>query len=93
MKPKKIARKLSLKKETISNLNNGQMNGVRGGLPPSVTCTEVCSKVTWCTCFGTCDTSPIVCTNPNYCYNTGNYCPTDGCTDTACTGGCGTIEP
>ncbi len=81
MKTKKLVKKLQFKKETVSNLDSGQMNGVIGGRPWTDTCTAVCSKVTWCTCFTTCDTvNPTICTNPNYCTPTGNYCPSDTCT-------------
>jgi hypothetical protein len=82
MKTPKINKKLNLKKVTVSNLDSTQMNDVRGGLPQTVTCTEVCSKYTWCTCFSTCIVGCVA-----YTQNCGTYyCVTNTCTQTYCGG-------
>lgn len=61
MKPKKLANKLTLSKTTVSNLDNGDMNGVKGGftddcsLPASnckTNCEPICrtQEITVCYC-------------------------------------------
>lgn len=43
MKIKKVARKLSLKKETISNLNSAEMDVIKGGTTSDTTVSVSCS--------------------------------------------------
>jgi hypothetical protein len=78
MKPKKVSKKLNFKKVTVSSLNNGQLDGVKGGTyvtsDPMLLCED-----TACTCDYSC---PICGTGPNLtatcnitCRNTcGNTC-------------------
>ncbi|HLP47142.1 MAG TPA: class I lanthipeptide [Candidatus Kapabacteria bacterium] len=58
MKQKKITRKISIRKETISNLNNDQMNSLHGGEKLTGLCTtpspwgqtcDDCPTMTYCT--------------------------------------------
>ena len=53
MKSKKFNKKLFLNKETISNINNDEMNVLRGGELTDIPCippppTRTCPS--WCTC-------------------------------------------
>lgn len=82
MKTPKVNKKLHLNKVTVSNLDPEQMSAVHGGLPQTVTCTEVCSKATWCTCYSTCIVGCAAYTQicqTQYCY------VTNTCTQTYCT--------
>jgi natural product precursor len=54
MKTKKFNKKLALNKQTISNINNDEMNVLRGGdsidtLCPVKTCPPTRTCQTWCT--------------------------------------------
>jgi natural product precursor len=51
MKSRKLSRKLSLQKTTISDLDNREMNQVEGGKYTDVTCFTRCYQFT---CYGTC---------------------------------------
>lgn len=69
MKPKKLTRKLTLKKRTVANLGGNQMEGVKaGGLTTLDTC-SVCPICPTDDCTGTCETYPLT------------TCQTDGCSD------------
>lgn len=69
MKKIKIEKRLSLSKETIANLNNNQLNSVKGGgtadcAPNTAPCTTETYPNTNCTCAGTrvnCDTAYVTC--------------------------------
>lgn len=83
MKTKPLSKKLQFKKETVSNLNSSNMNRILGGVEWTVSCGCFDSFDSWCTCFGTCDTNPLVCTKPEYCNPTHYFnCPaTYECTE------------
>lgn len=72
MKKKNLNQKLQLNKETIANLNNNEMNNVKGG---TITQVETCGWKTECrTCNPTCnDTCQSACITD--CYQTA--CMTD----------------
>lgn len=64
MKTKLLNNKLSLKKETISNLENKQMDNVRGGVPTSWIRPCLTINDTYCVqtaCDPTCCTSDMAC--------------------------------
>ena len=69
MKKVKFEGKLNLNKETIANLNNEQMNSVKGGQIYTSGCSDGCGALrTW-----------FLCTNANCtadCTNNSNNCPT-----------------
>ena len=44
MKPKKFNGKLVLKKQTIANISNVEMNGLKGGIIPTISCEEGCTE-------------------------------------------------
>ncbi len=73
MKTKKFGKKVTLKKETIANLENKAMNGINGGaLQPSA---EGGCETEWagCTAYYNCGTVVYGCTNaPGTC-----VCPPD----------------
>lgn len=53
MKPKKFNNKLVLKKQTIANMKNEEMNEPRGGIIPTVTCAVGCTvSCGYCTTVG-----------------------------------------
>jgi DNA-binding Xre family transcriptional regulator len=59
MKPKKLSKKLTLGKRTIANMNDGEMNRIRGGSIPYVTCPILtcggCTLPSLCpTCYTDC---------------------------------------
>ena len=68
MKKKNLNQKLQLNKETIANLNNDQMNELKGGL------TQVCTQVQTCGWKSEC-----ICTTGLPCTVT---CPSVTCTIT-----------
>lgn len=73
MKPKKLSHKLTLKKTTVSNLSEKEMNGVDGGA------TWTCSFTYSCTC----NTVAAPCTNTCVtCVSIHTGC--DNCTVPAC---------
>jgi len=61
MKKVKFEKKLSLKKETVANLNNGQMNKIYGGIKIPPTAAETCPKTCNITHGGNCQQT-VVCT-------------------------------
>jgi natural product precursor len=64
MSPKQFSRKLILNKKTIANLNNGEMNNVKGGTVPT-------SGITKCTVY-------LPCNYPTYYPDScGTFCYTD----------------
>jgi hypothetical protein len=65
MKPKKVEKKLFLNKKTVADLNNQQMNRLRGGIPTTGT-GEVCCPSETCSCE-TCFTDCNQNTCPRYC--------------------------
>ena len=58
MKTKKIAKKLSINKKTIVNLNSDAMNIIKGGIKQSYRyseCPTQCDPTETCSCYSTCD--------------------------------------
>jgi len=76
MKTKKFNQKLTLNKRTVSNLNSGQMRGIKGGHNTNITC-EYCDTVESCehTFCLICESIPdTVCA---FCLETEPACNTD----------------
>lgn len=66
MKTKKLDKKLSLKKSTVSHLDDHDLNRAKGGvIPTGVTCPGYCN--TYLTCAGTMCTFCVTLPEP--------YCP------------------
>jgi hypothetical protein len=74
MKTKKFNKKLSLGKQTIANINNGEMNVIKGGRPSVV---PLCNTVDDWTCVQT----DITCAT--YCDTCNTFCP-QSCPGTIC---------
>ncbi|MCP5054675.1 MAG: hypothetical protein GY940_46350 [bacterium] len=70
MKTKKLIRKLVLNKETVTNLNFDNMDGVKGGNKTGVTCGRLCLTIEYS------------CAETN-CGTCANSCPATFC-DTEC---------
>lgn len=65
MNEKKKLKKLTLKKETIAQLNQQAMNDLRGGCTNSVTCgNQGTETIAGATCMLTCDTPDDHCDFP-----------------------------
>lgn len=62
MKKIKLDGRLSLNKETISILNEGQMSAVKGGAPGFLSITRHCSRMAT-NCFGDDRSKPLFCNN------------------------------
>lgn len=58
MKPKKLSKRLSLKKKTVAHLGNGQMGHIKGGdIPASeFPCDPRTLRISFCVCPPTQDT-------------------------------------
>jgi len=56
MKNKKLSKKLTLKKHTITNLDNNQLDAVQGGRPPTSLYLSICATVCATDCI--CETDP-----------------------------------
>lgn len=54
MRAKKFDRKLSLNKETISNLTNDQLNSARGGTDYTKLIMQCNTRTLLCSCYGIC---------------------------------------
>lgn len=67
MKIKKFQKKVGLKKETVANLNSGQLGNVKGGI-------ELTSNCTFCYC----DTCGLTCSTRNDYTLVGDSCNTTG---------------
>lgn len=56
MKVKKLSKKLTLSRETVANLDNEAMSGVKGGFLTRYDTCEICDtyitcgRATWCEC-------------------------------------------
>ena len=62
MKQKKFSKKISLRKETISDLSSNQLDSVRGGKPVTYLCTIYSP---WGqTCYEPCEQTLYFCTFP-----------------------------
>jgi hypothetical protein len=60
MKTKKMSKKLSLNKLTITNIGNEEMQAVEGGDSWTCSFTYSCSCDTFCFCSNTCETCVCV---------------------------------
>jgi len=87
VKRKKINKKLSFNKETVTDLNPKKMENVKGGLTGYTICSPGTCRIPcytqWDSCNGSCDT----CNGPTC--DGGNTCITCGgatCYETACAG-------
>lgn len=78
MKPKKINKKLELKKETIATLDSTSMAIPKGGIVPTKTdpCTDTCNTCNTCTTCTVTYTWAEMCTIPPVCNTYEDRCTT-----------------
>jgi natural product precursor len=62
MKTKKFNKKLNLSKNTIANLDNGKMNGIKGGITGDTRCPWTVCEYTKCiSMICVCQSFPKIC--------------------------------